>query len=69
MSTQKIGAWVGRDAKDASEGKLEFAQVDSKKWEETDVDGESPPGAASARASARSRAARIATTPHTRTRR
>lgn len=42
MSTTKIGAWVGKDAKDASEGNLEFQQIDSKKWEETDVDGESP---------------------------
>lgn len=42
MSTTKIGAWVGKDAKEASEGNLEFQQIDSKKWEETDVDGESP---------------------------
>lgn len=42
MSTQKIGAWVGKDAKDASEGNLSFQEIDSKKWEETDVDGESP---------------------------
>lgn len=38
--TEKIQAWVGKDPKTASEGKLEFQEVESKKWEDTDVDGE-----------------------------
>lgn len=38
-NTQKIGAWVGKDPKTAADGNLEFQQVESKPWEETDVDG------------------------------